>query len=84
MQRNIVLSVTSICVFMFVSVQMLSPHNKGLIRRAISQSGVALCTWAVNRNPRTYTEQVTVLLDLLDSYYHEYECNYTLIGLHVI
>ncbi|XP_017566844.1 carboxyl ester lipase, tandem duplicate 2 [Pygocentrus nattereri] len=41
-----------------VSLQILSPHNKGLIRRAISQSGVALCPWAVNRNPRAYAEQV--------------------------
>ncbi|KAI4885049.1 hypothetical protein NFI96_015970 [Prochilodus magdalenae] len=41
-----------------VSFQMLSPHNKGLIRRAISQSGVALCPWALNRNPRAYAEQI--------------------------
>ncbi|XP_066502254.1 carboxyl ester lipase, tandem duplicate 2 [Hoplias malabaricus] len=41
-----------------VSFQMLSPHNKGLIRRAISQSGVALCPWGVNRNPRAFAEQV--------------------------
>uniref|UniRef100_A0A3B1JTH7 Carboxylic ester hydrolase n=1 Tax=Astyanax mexicanus TaxID=7994 RepID=A0A3B1JTH7_ASTMX len=41
-----------------VSFQMLSPHNKGMIRRAISQSGVALCPWAVNRNPRAYAEEV--------------------------
>ncbi|KAI4885045.1 hypothetical protein NFI96_001981 [Prochilodus magdalenae] len=43
-----------------VNFQMLSPHNKGLIRRAISQSGVALCPWAVNRNPRAYAEQVAI------------------------
>ncbi|XP_029940825.1 bile salt-activated lipase-like [Salarias fasciatus] len=41
-----------------VSFQTLTPHNKGMIRRAISQSGVALCPWAVNRNPREYAEQV--------------------------
>nr|QGW67275.1 bile-salt activated lipase [Rhamdia quelen] len=41
-----------------VSFQMLTPHNKGLIRRAISQSGVALCPWAVNRNPRAFAEEV--------------------------
>ncbi|XP_076845004.1 bile salt-activated lipase-like [Brachyhypopomus gauderio] len=41
-----------------VSFQMLSPHNKGLIRRAISQSGVALCPWGVNRNPRAFAEEV--------------------------
>ncbi|KAM7369282.1 hypothetical protein PAMP_013562 [Pampus punctatissimus] len=34
-----------------VSFQTLSPHNKGLFKRAISQSGVALCPWALNRNP---------------------------------
>ncbi|XP_073727545.1 bile salt-activated lipase [Misgurnus anguillicaudatus] len=41
-----------------VNFQIISPHNKGLIRRAISQSGVALCPWAVNRNPRAFTVQV--------------------------
>uniref|UniRef100_A0A4W4E5E5 Carboxylic ester hydrolase n=2 Tax=Electrophorus electricus TaxID=8005 RepID=A0A4W4E5E5_ELEEL len=41
-----------------VNFQMLTPHNKGLIRRAISQSGVALCPWAVNRNPRAFAEEV--------------------------
>uniref|UniRef100_A0A8C7W518 Carboxylic ester hydrolase n=1 Tax=Oncorhynchus mykiss TaxID=8022 RepID=A0A8C7W518_ONCMY len=41
-----------------VSFQTLSPHNKGLIRRAISQSGVALCPWAINNNPRAFAEMV--------------------------
>ncbi|CAL8317780.1 unnamed protein product [Lota lota] len=41
-----------------VSLQSLSPHNKGLFKRAISQSGVALCPWAVNRNPRRVAEMV--------------------------
>ncbi|KAM4634121.1 bile salt-activated lipase-like [Polymixia lowei] len=41
-----------------VSFQTLTPHNKGLFKRAISQSGVALCPWAVNRNPRKFAEQV--------------------------
>ncbi|XP_038124300.1 bile salt-activated lipase-like isoform X1 [Cyprinodon tularosa] len=41
-----------------VSFQTITPYNKGLIKRAISQSGVALCPWAVNRNPRQYAEQV--------------------------
>ncbi|CAL8384861.1 bile salt-activated lipase [Gadus morhua] len=41
-----------------VSLQTLSPHNKGLFKRAISQSGVALCPWAVNRNPRPVAESV--------------------------
>ncbi|XP_029625331.1 bile salt-activated lipase [Salmo trutta] len=40
------------------SLQTLSPHNKGLIRRAISQSGVALCPWAINMNPRAFAEKV--------------------------
>uniref|UniRef100_A0A3Q3IXC5 Carboxylic ester hydrolase n=1 Tax=Monopterus albus TaxID=43700 RepID=A0A3Q3IXC5_MONAL len=43
-----------------VSFQTLTPHNKGLIRRAISQSGVALCPWAVNRNPRRFAEEVAL------------------------
>ncbi|XP_030623826.1 bile salt-activated lipase-like [Chanos chanos] len=41
-----------------VNFQILSPMNKGLIKRAISQSGVALCPWAVNRNPRAFAEEV--------------------------
>ncbi|XP_073334200.1 bile salt-activated lipase-like [Pagrus major] len=43
-----------------VSFQTLSPHNKGLIKRAISQSGVAFCPWAMSSDPRTITEQVAV------------------------
>ncbi|XP_054896290.1 bile salt-activated lipase-like isoform X1 [Poeciliopsis prolifica] len=43
-----------------VSFQTLTPHNKGLIRRAISQSGVALCPWSINRNPRKYAEEVAL------------------------
>ncbi|KAG7498893.1 bile salt-activated lipase-like [Solea senegalensis] len=46
-----------------VNFQMLSPHNRGLFRRAISQSGVALCPWALNRNPRKVTEEVAVKVD---------------------
>ncbi|XP_062334833.1 bile salt-activated lipase-like [Osmerus eperlanus] len=41
-----------------VSFQMVSPHNKGLIKRAISQSGVSVCPWAVNRNPRALAEKI--------------------------
>ncbi|XP_076613951.1 bile salt-activated lipase-like [Chaetodon auriga] len=41
-----------------VSFQTLSPHNKGLFKRAISQSGVAFCPWAINRNPLKVAEQV--------------------------
>uniref|UniRef100_A0A3B5BA35 Carboxylic ester hydrolase n=1 Tax=Stegastes partitus TaxID=144197 RepID=A0A3B5BA35_9TELE len=43
-----------------VSFQTITPHNKGLIRRAISQSGVALCPWAVNRNPRRLAEEIAL------------------------
>ncbi|XP_056259911.1 bile salt-activated lipase-like isoform X1 [Seriola aureovittata] len=43
-----------------VSFQTLSPHNKGLFKRAISQSGVAFCPWAFNRNPRKVIEEVAV------------------------
>uniref|UniRef100_A0A8C6KTU9 Carboxylic ester hydrolase n=1 Tax=Nothobranchius furzeri TaxID=105023 RepID=A0A8C6KTU9_NOTFU len=43
-----------------VSLQTLSPHNKGLFKRAISQSGVALCPWAINKNPRKFAEEVAV------------------------
>uniref|UniRef100_A0A3P8S580 Bile salt-activated lipase n=1 Tax=Amphiprion percula TaxID=161767 RepID=A0A3P8S580_AMPPE len=39
-----------------VCPQTLTPHNRGLIRRAISHSGVALCSWAVHRNPRSVAE----------------------------
>ncbi|XP_077353205.1 bile salt-activated lipase-like [Festucalex cinctus] len=41
-----------------VSFQMLTPYNKGLIKRGISESGVALCPWSVIRNPRTFAEEV--------------------------
>uniref|UniRef100_A0A2K6JTL7 Carboxylic ester hydrolase n=1 Tax=Rhinopithecus bieti TaxID=61621 RepID=A0A2K6JTL7_RHIBE len=34
-----------------VSLQTLSPYNKGLIRRAISQSGVAVSPWVIQKNP---------------------------------
>ncbi|XP_020491720.1 carboxyl ester lipase, tandem duplicate 2 [Labrus bergylta] len=43
-----------------VSFQTLTPHNKGMIRRAISQSGVALCPWAINKNPRRYAEEIAL------------------------
>uniref|UniRef100_A0A452SHT9 Carboxylic ester hydrolase n=1 Tax=Ursus americanus TaxID=9643 RepID=A0A452SHT9_URSAM len=41
-----------------VSLQTLSPHNKGLIQRAISQSGVALCPWAIQRNPLFWAKRI--------------------------
>ncbi|KAE8277443.1 Bile salt-activated lipase [Larimichthys crocea] len=43
-----------------VSFQTLTPHNKGLFKRAISQSGVALCPWAVNKNPRKFAEEIAL------------------------
>ncbi|TNN43540.1 Bile salt-activated lipase [Liparis tanakae] len=43
-----------------VSFQTITPHNQGLIKRAISQSGVALCPWAINKNPRRFTEEVAI------------------------
>ncbi|CAB1433651.1 unnamed protein product [Pleuronectes platessa] len=43
-----------------VNFQMLSPHNKGLFNRAISQSGVAFCPWAFSRNPRKIAVKVAV------------------------
>ncbi|XP_058380384.1 bile salt-activated lipase [Diceros bicornis minor] len=41
-----------------VSLQTLSPYNKGLIRRAISQSGVALSPWAVQKNPLFWAKSI--------------------------
>ncbi|XP_071774885.2 bile salt-activated lipase-like [Centroberyx gerrardi] len=41
-----------------VSFQTLSPHNKGLVKRAISQSGVAFCPWAFSNNPSKLAEEV--------------------------
>uniref|UniRef100_A0A8C9YY12 Carboxylic ester hydrolase n=1 Tax=Sander lucioperca TaxID=283035 RepID=A0A8C9YY12_SANLU len=43
-----------------VSFQTLTPHNKGLFKRAISQSGVALCPWGINKNPRRFAEEVAL------------------------
>ncbi|XP_077418525.1 bile salt-activated lipase-like isoform X2 [Vanacampus margaritifer] len=41
-----------------VSFQMLSPHSKGLFRRAITQSGVALSPWAIQREPMAVTKKI--------------------------
>lgn len=41
-----------------VVAQILSPYNKGLVRRAIAQSGGALCPWALNRNPHKSAAEV--------------------------
>ncbi|XP_020837662.1 bile salt-activated lipase [Phascolarctos cinereus] len=41
-----------------VSLQTLTPHNKGLIRRAISQSGVALSPWVIQKNPLFWAQTI--------------------------
>uniref|UniRef100_A0A4W3IXU2 Carboxylic ester hydrolase n=1 Tax=Callorhinchus milii TaxID=7868 RepID=A0A4W3IXU2_CALMI len=43
-----------------VSLQTLTPYNKGLINRAISQSGVALCPWSIQRSPLQWAEEVAL------------------------
>ncbi|XP_008294549.1 bile salt-activated lipase-like [Stegastes partitus] len=39
-------------------LQMLSPYSKGLFRRAISQCGVALSPWALQRSPMSLTKKI--------------------------
>ncbi|XP_057576530.1 bile salt-activated lipase [Hippopotamus amphibius kiboko] len=41
-----------------VSLQTLSPYNKGLIKRAISQSGVALCPWGIQKDPLFWAKKI--------------------------
>ncbi|KAM8760686.1 bile salt-activated lipase-like [Acanthopagrus schlegelii] len=41
-----------------VSYQMLSPYSKGLFRRAITQCGVALSPWALQRSPMALTKKI--------------------------
>ncbi|XP_075690660.1 bile salt-activated lipase-like [Rhinoderma darwinii] len=41
-----------------VSLQTLSPYNTGLIKRAISQSGVGLSPWAIQQDPLFWAKQV--------------------------
>ncbi|XP_073496753.1 bile salt-activated lipase-like [Phyllobates terribilis] len=41
-----------------VSLQTLSPYNVGLVKRAISQSGVGLCPWAIQQDPLRGAKQV--------------------------
>ncbi|XP_061135396.1 bile salt-activated lipase-like isoform X1 [Syngnathus typhle] len=41
-----------------VSFQMLSPYSKGLFRRAITQCGVALSPWALQREPMAITKKI--------------------------
>ncbi|KAG9471269.1 hypothetical protein GDO78_015336 [Eleutherodactylus coqui] len=41
-----------------VSLQTLTPYNVGLIKRAISQSGVGLSPWAIQQDPLIWAQQV--------------------------
>ncbi|RLW00545.1 hypothetical protein DV515_00008781 [Chloebia gouldiae] len=41
-----------------VSLQTLSPKNKGLFKRAISQSGVGVCSWAIQRDPLVWAKKL--------------------------
>ncbi|XP_064379864.1 bile salt-activated lipase-like [Dromaius novaehollandiae] len=41
-----------------VSLQILSPYNKGLFKRAISQSGVSLCSWAIQKDPLSWARKI--------------------------
>uniref|UniRef100_A0A8C5R1Y0 Carboxylic ester hydrolase n=1 Tax=Leptobrachium leishanense TaxID=445787 RepID=A0A8C5R1Y0_9ANUR len=41
-----------------VSLQTLTPYNVGLVKRAISQSGTGLCSWAIQRNPLKYAREL--------------------------
>ncbi|XP_075041428.1 bile salt-activated lipase-like [Mixophyes fleayi] len=41
-----------------VSLQTLSPYNNGLIKRAISQSGVGLSPWAIQQDPLFWARQI--------------------------
>ncbi|KAK5878460.1 hypothetical protein CesoFtcFv8_023860 [Champsocephalus esox] len=43
-----------------VNLQILSPHNKGLFKRAIAQSGVAVCPWTIKNNSREYAVEVAL------------------------
>ncbi|XP_077003579.1 bile salt-activated lipase [Tamandua tetradactyla] len=45
-----------------VSLQTLSPYNKGLIRRAISQSGVAMSPWVIQKNPLYWAKRVAKMV----------------------
>lgn len=44
-----------LCYFV---LQMLSPKNAGLFKRAISQSGVGLCSWVIQDDPLTWAKKV--------------------------
>lgn len=69
-------TVPCVSVYMLcICTQTLSPHNKGLIKRAISQSGVALCPWAVNRNPRQFAEKVRIPTTTYENILGHYSAN---------
>ncbi|XP_034556606.1 bile salt-activated lipase-like isoform X2 [Notolabrus celidotus] len=43
-----------------VSMHTLTPYNKGLFKRAVSQSGVALAPWAITKDPRRFAEEIAL------------------------
>lgn len=47
-----------ICSATAFVLQILSPYNKGLVKRAISQSGAALCPWAHSKQPLKIAQEV--------------------------
>lgn len=56
--RNSQVEIQLTCPSVCLSPQMLSPYNKGLFRRAITQCGVALSPWALQKNPMALTKKV--------------------------
>nr|XP_014127561.1 bile salt-activated lipase [Zonotrichia albicollis] len=45
-------------MFFLANVKTLSPKNKGLFKRAISQSGVGVCSWAIQRDPLVWAKKL--------------------------
>lgn len=56
--RKNTLALTAFCSANVLVAQILSPYNKGLVKRAISQSGAALCPWAHNKQPLKTAKEV--------------------------
>ncbi|CAG7837926.1 unnamed protein product [Allacma fusca] len=46
-----------------VHLHMISPMSDGLFHQAISQSGTALCPWAIVRKPEIHTKRMSSLLN---------------------
>lgn len=57
-KKKIQLDLTAFCSANVLVVQILSPYNKGLVKRAISQSGAALCPWARSKQPLKIAQEV--------------------------